>query len=122
MDHHQAHLTEFAADKMTTTSLDGSESSGHSLVSKGEKIQHHKEDNQKRHFFKQLEEVITRYHSVLLFGPTEAKTELLHQLRKDHRFDHIQIYAIVAGRMTEAMEHAFIRNYFSQHTEIQHQS
>jgi hypothetical protein len=52
---------------------------------------------------------------VLLFGPTDAKTELLHILRADHHFDNIEIEVMPADKMTETQQQAFVKDYFLKH-------
>ena len=51
----------------------------------------------------------------MLFGPTNAKTELLNLLKADHHFDKINIETKQADKMTENQQHAFVREYFFKH-------
>jgi hypothetical protein len=50
---------------------------------------------------------------VILFGPTDAKVELLNILRQDHHFANIKIETQQTDKMTEFQQHAFIKEYFS---------
>lgn len=54
------------------------------------------------------------YDDVLLFGPTDAKVELLHMLESDNSFSKIKIETRQADKMTENQEHAFAKDYFSK--------
>jgi hypothetical protein len=66
-------------------------------------------------YYLQLGDVIRSYETVLLFGPTEAKTELFNLLRADHRFEGVNIKVKAADKMTENQQHAFVKAYFSNH-------
>ena len=115
MDHSNAHLMEFenaASGSKTVESAFAHEVKEESLE-KGEKTMHHKEQQQQTAYYKQLGEVIKKYEEVLLFGPTDAKTELLNVLKADHHFDKIKIEVKQADKMSENQQHAFVREYFS---------
>ncbi len=116
MDHANAHVMEFSMDSIETTTIDSNFTHAdkvHSL-NKSERLMHNKEQQQQGAYYEKLGHVIRNYESVLLFGPTDAKTELLHVLRADHRFADINIDVETAGRMTENQEHAFVKKHFSQ--------
>jgi hypothetical protein len=74
---------------------------------------HNKEQHQQAAYYKQLGEVIKGYNEVVLFGPTEAKSELFNLLRADHLFEDIKIEIKPAGKMTETEEYAFVKEHFS---------
>jgi hypothetical protein len=50
----------------------------------------------------------------LLFGPTDAKVELLNILKADLSFSKIKIETMQSDKMTENQEHAFVKDYFSK--------
>jgi hypothetical protein len=117
MDHASAHLTEFTTDVVEKDDIDSKfthQKKEHSLT-KGETQMHNKEQQQQGDYYKKLGAVILNYDSVLLFGPTDAKTELLNVLRADHRFEDIKIVVKQSDKMTENQEHAFVRDHFSKH-------
>jgi len=58
--------------------------------------------------------LIRDYKEVLLFGPTEAKTELLNLLRTDHNFSDIKFTVENTDKMTGNQEQAFVREYFKK--------
>ena len=60
------------------------------------------------------EEDIILYKEVLLFGPTDAKSELLNILHADLRFKEISIEVLSADNMTENQKLAFVKTYFSK--------
>ncbi|CAN5516414.1 hypothetical protein BH10BAC4_BH10BAC4_13510 [soil metagenome] len=114
MDHHQAYLTEFTADAMKSEIiLSSSDTGGDRNFNKGERLEHNREQNELEKYYKKLSSQIIQYESVVLFGPTDAKTELLHLLRKNHLFDKIKITVENADKMTENQLHSFVRSHFS---------
>ncbi len=115
MDHSNAHLMEFenAASGSKTIESEFTHGVKQDTLEKGEKAMHHKEQHEQAAYYKQLGEVIKNYGEVLLFGPTDAKTELLNVLKTDHHFDKIKIEVKQADKMSENQQHAFVREYFS---------
>ena len=115
MDHSNAHLMEFenAASGSKTIESAFTHEVKQDTLEKGEKAMHHKEQHEQEAYYKQLGEVIKNYGEVLLFGPTDAKTELFNVLKTDHHFDKIKIEVKQADKMSENQQHAFVREYFS---------
>jgi ADP-heptose:LPS heptosyltransferase len=116
MDHATAHLTEFdneKPEKKTITSKFSHEVKEEALH-KGERMMHNKEQHQQAEYYKQLGEEIKHYQSVLLFGPTDAKSELYNTLKKDHQFEHIKIEVKQADKMTDNQQQAFVKSYFTK--------
>ena len=115
MDHSNARLIEFTTDPMVATLIESaftSEEKGASLE-KSENVMHNKEQHQQSEYYKKLGESIRNYDHVLLFGPTDAKLELLNILKADSHFAKIKIEALQADKMTENQEHAFVMEHFS---------
>lgn len=115
MDHANAHLIEFTADQMETTTIesaftnvDKSEAMG-----KSEHTMNNTENHDQLAYNKKLGEVVRKYTNVLLFGPTDAKKELYNFLRSDHRFDDIKIEVHATDKLTENQQHAFVKHHFS---------
>jgi hypothetical protein len=115
MDHASANLIEFTTDPMETKTIDSkfTHSEKVNSLGKSEHVMHNKEQHEQSDYYKQLGEVIRNYESVLLFGPTSAKTELHNLLKADHRFDNIMIEVKPTDKLTENQQHAFVRDYFS---------
>ena len=117
IDHSCAHLMEFTVGHIYTSTIESEfthQDEMHSL-NQSEKMMHVKEQHQQSEYFRKLAETIRNYHEVILFGPTDAKTELLNILRADQRFAGIKIEIRQTGKMTENQEHAFVREHFSEH-------
>jgi hypothetical protein len=74
---------------------------------------HSKEQHQLADYYKAIGEVIRNYDSVVLFGPTDAKTELFNLLRADQRFAKITMDVKQTDKMTEEQQHTFVKEYFS---------
>ena len=116
MDHSTANVIEFKPDVMETKIILSKfthEAKEHSL-SKSENLMHNKEQHLQADYYKELGEVIKNQEEVLLFGPTDAKVELLNMLRADHRFEKIKIETKSTDKMTEHQQHAFVKEYFSK--------
>lgn len=115
MDHSSAHLME-CTDPIITRTLE-SESTHEErekTLQKGESMMHNREQQQQKEYYKKLGEAIRGYEDVLLFGPTDAKVELLNILKEDRHFENIRIVTQDAGQMTENQEHALVKQYFSK--------
>ena len=115
MDHSSAHLMEFTTYAFKTKTIESNfkhEEKEHSLT-KSENLMHNKEQHRQSEYYKKLGETIKNYQDVVLFGPTDAKVELLNVLRKDHLFAKIKIEIKQADKMTENQQHAFVREHFS---------
>ena len=116
MDHASARLTEFAPAEMKTTVIEAplTHERKRDGLAKGERSMHQDEQQKQAGFYEQLGEAIQNYESVILFGPTDAKSELFNFLKKDHHFDDIRIVVEPAMQMSEKQEQAFVREHFSQ--------
>src|SRR5688572_33235081 len=93
MDHAHAHVMKYNADSLDCISLDkhDTDRENHHNSDKGEYKINAREDFEQKSFYHKLSEVIKDQDEVLLFGPTEAKKELLHILRSDQHFTHVKI-------------------------------
>lgn len=115
MDHANANLMEFNTGRMDTVVI-RSEFTHHEKqesLSKSENLMHHKEQHLQGKFFKEIGEVIKSYNSVLLFGPTDAKKQLLNLIHTDPHFAHIKFEIKSADKMTEYQQYTFVREHFA---------
>ena len=116
MDHSSAHLMEFSPDDIEGQLITSKFTHGekeHSL-SKSENLMHNKEQHEQSEYYKKLGDAIRNYEDVILFGPTEAKTELFNLLKVNHLFEKIKIEVLAADKMTENQQHAFVKTHFSK--------
>lgn len=108
MDHQTAHLMEFTTDSIETKIIESK-----ITHASNENATHNKEQHKQAEYFNILGETIKQYDSVLLFGPTDAKTELFNLLTANHLFSKIKIDVRPSDKMTENQEHAFVKEYFA---------
>lgn len=117
MDHFTAHLIEFTAEP-TETKIVASKfthQEKEESIGKSEQLMHNKEQHEQNEYYKKLGEIIRNYEEVLLFGPTQAKLELLNLLRADHRFQNIKFEIQQADKLTDKQQYAYVKDYFSKH-------
>ena len=82
-------------------------------LNKSESIMQNKEQQMQEAYYKEIAEEIMKYDHVLLFGPTNAKTELHNYLNKDLHFKDIKINIEKSDKMTDNEKYAFVLNYFN---------
>lgn len=113
LDHANARLIELVPDQAEATEINA-KSGFQELVTieNSEKGTHQKQNHEGLAYYKEIGKAMMDYNDVLLFGPTDAKTELFNMLRADHHFDKIKIVVESAEKMTEGQEYAFVRDYF----------
>jgi hypothetical protein len=116
MDHSNAYLLELINDTIETERVvsELSDPEAEFNFYKGEKLINKKERHLQLKYYKNLGEIIKKYQEVVLFGPTDAKSELLNLLKTDHLFEKIKTEAINSGKMTESQMHTFVREYFKK--------
>ncbi len=73
-----------------------------------------KNQQQEAAYYNSIAASIKDYDEVLLFGPTDAKTELLNILKADLSFSKVKIETKQTDKMTENQEQAFVRDYYSK--------
>ena len=116
MDHANAFLLEIVNDTIETNSVvsELSDPEAEFNFYKGEKLIHKKERHLQLSYYKKVGEIIKKYQEVVLFGPTDAKNELLNLLKIDHLFEDIKIEVVNSGKMTESQMQTFVREYFKK--------
>jgi len=87
IDHSNAHLMELVSGPIKpiiiNAKFDFQEK--HETVEKSEKGMHQKQNHEGLAYYKEIGKVILNYNDVLLFGPTEAKTELKRYVSRHRR-------------------------------------
>ena len=114
MDHSVAYMMGLSTDPIETKIIKTKSTYDEHSTGRGENQMHNKEQNVQAGFYKELSEYIIGYDKVILFGPTNAKVELLNILKADHHFDKIKIEVEQTDKMTENQQHAFVREYFTK--------
>lgn len=120
MDHSYANLIEFTTEPMKSNKIESLFTHDVKAISseKSEKLMHNKEQGERLKYYNKLEKEIGKYTEVFLFGPTDAKKELLAVLKANHSLDDIKIELVGADKMTENQQFAFVRNHFSENQRL----
>ena len=115
MDHSMAYLMELSNGTIVSNTVESKpELQGdEQIVYKDESHMLNKMRRQLSAYYKKLSDVILDYEEVVLFGPTEAKNELLNLLLDNHLFDKIKIAIKPTDKMTEIQKNAFVKDYFN---------
>ncbi|WP_308990890.1 hypothetical protein QLS71_012330 [Mariniflexile litorale] len=116
MDHSVANLIDSNIKKNnhTITSKFTSKTKEEAL-NRSEKGMHNKRQQMNESYYKEIADEILKYDHVLLFGPTNAKTELHNSFNKNLNFKDIKIDIESTENITENEQLAFVRNHFENH-------
>jgi len=114
MDHSNAFLMELENNKIVESIIvsEFTHEAKEKSLDKSEKFANNKEQQQQSSYYKKISGIIRNYEEVLLFGPTDAKNELLNLLKSDHLFDHIKIETKNTDKMTAIQMQDFVKEYF----------
>ncbi|QRM90793.1 hypothetical protein FG167_16610 [Lacinutrix sp. WUR7] len=113
MDHSTANLLDLNAKKDSRSIVSKfNESTKEEALKRSESLMHNKRQQMQEEYYKEIADVILKYDHVLLFGPTNAKTELHNFLNKDSHFKDVKIDVASADKMTENEKNAFVKKYF----------
>ena len=114
MDHSNAFLLELKEDTIVQNNIvsEFTHEDKEDGFRKSEIFMHKKEIHLQSGYYKKLGDIIRNYNEVVLFGPTEAKNELVNLLKADHLFEKIKIEVKDSDKMTENQMHSFVREYF----------
>lgn len=117
MDHSNAHLIEFSIEGRSSKTIQSkfTHLEKELALSKSENLMQNKEQHLQLAYYNALGDEIKHYNHVVLFGPTDAKLELLNTLRENHLFDKIKIDTQAMDKMTDNEQQAFVRKYFTTH-------
>jgi len=115
MDHTIAHIIELKNNSIKSERIESLALQGDKPhFGKDESLKHNTEQDQLSDFFKRLSSIIIGYQEVLLFGPTNAKTELFNLLKEDNHFNNIKIEIETADNLTDNQLHAYVKEHFEK--------
>lgn len=115
MDHSTAHIIEFKNNAIVSNTIESLSVQGEKQnFGKDESLKHNTEQDQLSEFFKRLSAIIKDYSEVIIFGPTNAKTELYNLLKEDRHFNSIKIDIETTDNLTENQMHAFVKEHFEK--------
>jgi stalled ribosome rescue protein Dom34 len=114
MDHSTANLIDLKSKKHTRPiTSEFTFDTKEEALNRSESRMHNKRQQMHEAYYKEIADVILKYDNVLLFGPTNAKTELHNYLNKDLHFKDISIDIQSADKMTSNEKGAFVKEYFN---------
>lgn len=114
MDHSTANLIDLSSNKSNSTiSSKFSFDTKEEALKRSERLMHNKRQQMHEGYYKEIADAILKYNHVLLFGPTNAKTELHNYLNKDLHFKDIKIDIESADKMTDNEKEAFVKKHFN---------
>ncbi|WP_244214224.1 hypothetical protein [Pedobacter jejuensis] len=118
MNHSVANLMDYPASPILTRTVECAftTKAKEESLTRGESTMHTKEQGEQADYYKKLGELIRKYDEVLLFGPTEAKTELYNTFKDNYLFSKIKVEIRSADKMTENQQHAFVKTYFESNS------
>ena len=114
MDHFTANVIEYtnSAEAKKTIKSEFNRSEKKEILQKGESQLHNKEQDMQLEFYSKLRDELLNYNSVLLFGSTNAKTELLNILQVDAKFSNVEFTLKNTDKLTENQQIAFVNDCF----------
>lgn len=116
MDHSGAQLLEFSSEEKETIAIpmlqnrherDGDKQDNESKLL-------HKEKNHLADYYKRIIAVIRNFDEIMLFGPTNVKSEFHNYLRKDPFFDKMAITIKTTDKISEEQKHQFVTDFFKR--------
>jgi stalled ribosome rescue protein Dom34 len=116
LDHSQATLFDFgiAAIEFKVIESEFNHQDKKEIFQKGESHLHNKEQHLQHKYYENIGEALLDFNEVLLFGPTDAKTELFNYLSEIKKFGSIRIKVKASDKLSENQQLAFVNNYFSE--------
>jgi Lhr-like helicase len=114
MDHFAANILEYTdAAKIVKIIKSGfNKDQKEKILQSGESLLYHKEQNLQKEFYAKLRAELLNYESVLLFGATNAKTELLNILQIDAKFLNVEFTLKNTDKLTDKEQVNFVNDCF----------
>ena len=114
MDHFAANILEYtdAAEIVKTIKSGFNKHQKEKILQSGESLLYHKEQNLQKEFYAKLRAELLNYESVLLFGATNAKTELLNILQIDAKFLNVEFTLKNTDKLTDKEQVNFVNDCF----------
>jgi hypothetical protein len=82
--------------------------------SNNEDRKQNKERQEKIAYYKSIMSALSEYKYILLFGPTNAKVELFHQISEDKNFADKLISVENADKLTKNQMVAYVKKFFGE--------
>lgn len=116
LDHSEAKLFEYGskAVALKTIKSDFDFWEKQKVMQKGESHLHNKEQQCEQKYYDSLGDEILNFDQTLLFGNTNAKTELFNFLSDNERFSKIKLKIMNSDKLTDNQQLAFVNNFYSE--------
>lgn len=113
MDNFTANVIEYttAASELVTITSDFNRFEKEKIIQNGESPLYNKEQDLQLKYYKEISDVVFNYSTVLLFGPTTAKTELQAILANENRFSGV-VTIKITEKLTPNEQLAFVDDCF----------
>jgi stalled ribosome rescue protein Dom34 len=115
MDHSSAALINLKTESTITLHSDFTFETKEEALTRSEKSMHNKRQQMHEAYYNAIADEILKYNHVLLFGPTDAKTELYNYLKMDLHYKDITIDVAAADKLTDNEKVAFVKNHFKKY-------
>ena len=117
MDHFMATIIEYAntAVVVKTIKSEFNHFEKEKILQKGESHMHNKEQNTQLEFYLKVRDELLNYKDVLLFGPTNAKTEFANILQADAKFSDVEIIIKNTDKLSDNEQITFVNDCFYIH-------
>lgn len=115
MDHNKAQIMEMKNYSILSNTINSNNNKGDMpLIGVDESLQQNTEQEQLKKYFESLSKIIKGFEEVVLFGPTNAKTELFNLLQEDSHYNDIKIEVETTDNLSVNQMHAFVRDYYKK--------
>ena len=119
LDHSSAQLMVSTTDSIETIIINSKFTHEDKVqgLKKSEKMMHTKEQHFQAEYYKEILQNLLNYDEVFLFGPTDAKFELMNILKADQHFFGVKIEVQQTDKMTKNEKNRFMKNHFKNTNE-----
>ena len=115
MDHQTANLIDLETQEIAHTILsDFDYDSKIEALQRSENIMHNKQQQLHESFYKEIGAEILKYDHVLLFGPTNAKSELHNYLKDESKYKDIKFDIESADNISDNQKVALVKGHFKK--------
>lgn len=114
LDHFTANIIEYSktAQVLQTIKSEFNHLEKLKILQKGESHLHEKEQHLQLQFYKEISDQSVGYATVMLFGPTTAKSELKTILSHDNRFSDVEVSLKITDKLDGKEQLEFVNNFF----------
>ena len=114
MDHFMANIIEYitSAAIVKTIKSEYNLYEKEKIIQKGESNMFNKEQDLQQQFYVKLRDELLDYNSVLLFGSTNAKTQMQNILQTDKQFSDVEVTIKNTDKLSEKEQIDFVNECF----------